>query len=51
MEAAEDEVMAAKSEESPEAPVGRQGAQETFIILAPFDLELGAFDEGVGHQT
>ena len=50
MEAAEDEVMAAKSEESPEAFVGRQGAQETFIVLASIDFELGALDERVGNQ-
>ena len=43
--------MATKAEELPEAPVGGQGAQETLVILAPFDHELWTGDDGVGNQT
>ena len=50
MEAAKKEVMAAKSEKFPEANVGRQGAQETFIVLASFDFHQWTFDKGGGHQ-
>ena len=42
--------MAAKTEKLPEAFVGRQGAQETFVVLAPFYFELWASGEGGGHQ-
>ena len=49
-EAAKKDVVAVESEKFPEAFVGRQGAQETFIVLASFDFHQWTFDKGGGHQ-